>query len=40
MRECVLNALVAYTDNEITVWPSREVTKAIKKILCYTISNQ
>jgi len=34
----VLNALVAYTDNDTTVWPSNDVQKAIKNILHNDIS--
>lgn len=33
ISECWLNALVAYADSDMIVWPSRDVQKAIRKIL-------
>lgn len=34
INECLLNALVAYADNDMTVWPSNDVQKAMRNMLC------
>lgn len=38
MSECLLNALVAYAESDITVCPSREVQNAMRNILLHQVS--
>ena len=33
INECSLNALVAYAESDMIVWPSKDVQNAIRKML-------